>query len=83
MYLQVKVTPKSRVTEFNTWLENEDGKTAKIRLTAAPEKGKANEELIKFLAESCKVSKDKIKIISGHTSQIKLMKIPDNTLLPW
>jgi uncharacterized protein len=80
MYIQIKVSPKSRATEF---MELMDDGTYKIRLKAAPEKGKANEELIKFLAQELNISKDGIKIISGHTDRKKLLKIPDNTIIPW
>lgn len=80
MYLQVKVSPKSRATEF---IELMDDGTYKFRLKAAPEKGKANEELIEFLSEALNISKEEIKIISGHTDRNKLLKIPDNSVLPW
>ena len=51
--------------------------TLKIRLKAKPERGKANAELIKFLAAHFKVPKSEIKIISGHTDTRKLVKIPE------
>lgn len=76
MYLQVKVIPKSPKTEF---VEKMADNTYKIRLKAAPEKGKANQELIAFLAKSLKLDKADIKIISGHTDPRKLIKLPDQT----
>jgi len=72
MYLRVKVLPKSPKNEIVETLE--DG-TIKIRIKAAPEKGKANAELIKFLSKKYQVEKDKISIISGAKEQIKLIKI--------
>lgn len=36
-----------------------------------PEKGKANQELIKFLSRELKVPKSFIKIISGEKSRMK------------
>lgn len=80
MYLQIKVIPKSAQTKFVEIMA--DG-TYKFRLKAAPEKGKANAELIKFLAKTCNIHKDDILIISGYTDQRKLVKIPNNTKLPW
>lgn len=79
MYIQIKVIPKSRVTEF---IEKMDDETYKIRVKAAPEKGKANAELIRFLSKTLKIQKDDILIISGHTDTRKLLKIPD-LKLPW
>ena len=47
----------------------------KIKITAAPEKGKANQYLIKFLAEYLEVKKNAISIISGQTNPIKYIQI--------
>jgi uncharacterized protein (TIGR00251 family) len=43
----------------------------KIKVSAAPEKGKANECLIKFLAKQLGVKKNAVSIISGTTSPVK------------
>ena len=74
-YIQVKVTPKSPKTEFIE--EMADG-TLKIRIAAPPERGKANTELIRFLAKKFNCPKDEISIISGQTSTKKLISLPDN-----
>ena len=47
----------------------------KIKITAAPEKGKANQSLIKFLADLLDIKKNSIQIISGHTNPIKQILI--------
>jgi len=80
MYLQIKVIPKARATEF---VERMDDETLKIRLKAVPEKGKANEALIQFLAKECKVDSSEIRVISGQTSTRKLLRLPDNAQIPW
>lgn len=80
MYLQIKVIPKSPQTEF---VERMADDTVKIRIKAAPERGKANAELLRFLAKACGVKKEEVKIISGHTDTRKLLKLPDNAKLPW
>lgn len=56
-------------------IDGEKVQTYKIRLKAVPEKGKANEELIKFLSKELALPKDKIEIISGKTERIKLIRI--------
>lgn len=76
MYIAVKVIPKSPETLFVEQMADE---TYKIRLKAAPEKGKANEELIRYLSKACQIPKESIKIISGHTDTRKLLKVPDHT----
>lgn len=47
----------------------------KIAVQAQPEKGKANEALIKFLAKTLGISKQNIKILSGETNQLKKIQI--------
>jgi uncharacterized protein (TIGR00251 family) len=52
----------------------EDG-GLKIRLTAPPVEGAANEALIRFLAETLSVSKSQIEIVAGHTSREKIVRV--------
>ena len=47
----------------------------KIRVSAPPEKGKANKELIKFVAEILSIPKSCIDITSGKTSNYKVIQI--------
>ncbi len=75
LYLRVKAIPSSAKNEVLEILEMEEGPTYKIRIKAPPQKGKANQELIKFLAKELEISKQNISIISGHTEQIKLIRI--------
>ena len=49
----------------------------KIKIAAPPEKGKANQCLIKFLAKILDVNKKSIQIISGQTNPIKQIQISD------
>jgi uncharacterized protein (TIGR00251 family) len=51
--------------------------TWKIRVTAVPEKGKANRALIEFLAEHLGVAKSRIRIMSGETSQSKRIRVDE------
>lgn len=71
-HLRIKVTTKQPKTEYVGTLD--DG-TIKIRLKAVPEKGKANEELIRFLAKELGVHKSAIEVISGATDTVKLVRI--------
>ena len=71
-YLAIKVVPGSARTEFREIMA--DG-TYKIAIAAAPEKGKANTELIKFLAKEFVVLKSRLVIISGAGERTKLVKI--------
>lgn len=52
----------------------EDG-SLKIRLTAPPVDGAANEALIAYLAKALAVSKSSVEILSGHTGREKRIRI--------
>lgn len=74
MDIRVKVIPKSSKTEIAGYLP--DG-TWKIKVAAAPEKGKANRALVDFLAEHLRVAKSRIQIMSGETSPLKRIHVDD------
>jgi uncharacterized protein len=67
----VKVVPRSSKTAIAGLL----GGMLKVKLAAAPEKGKANESLVEFLAETLGVKRNVITITSGHTSPVKTLQI--------
>ena len=74
--ITVRVTPRMAKNEIGEILE--DG-TIKIRLTAPPVDGKANECLINYLAEVLEIKPSKIEIISGLTGRNKLISILDQS----
>ena len=49
----------------------------KVKVSAAPEKGKANKYLLKFLAKQLDVKKNAVSIISGQTSPVKHVQVLD------
>jgi len=51
-----------------------DGKV-KVKVSAAPEKGKANKCLLRFLAKQLDVKRNAISIISGQTSPVKHVQV--------
>jgi uncharacterized protein len=66
--LSVKVVPKSARNEI---VEQQADGTLRIKVAAAPEKGKANAELCDFLAREFSVARSRVEVVSGHTSQRK------------
>lgn len=70
--LKIKVIPKSPKSAIVGKMA--DG-TLKIRIAAPPEKGRANDELRSFLAGRYKVPAANVTILSGSTSQKKLVRI--------
>jgi uncharacterized protein (TIGR00251 family) len=63
--LDVRVRPGARRTMLKSILD--DG-SIKIDIAAEPEDGKANMELVRFLAGEFNVSRDQVEILSGHMS---------------
>lgn len=72
--LAIRVTPRASKDEIVEVLSDQ---TIKIRLTAPPVEGQANEALVKFLAGVLGVPKSKIEIVAGMSGRDKLVSIVD------
>ncbi|MBA4384244.1 MAG: YggU family protein [Anaerolinea sp.] len=70
--LKVKLIPRSSRNEVVGFMD--DG-TLKIKLTAPPVEGQANQAVIKFLAGILNIPTGNIEILSGKTSHNKLISI--------
>jgi uncharacterized protein len=68
----VKVVPRSSRSEIAGQLP--DG-TLKVKIAAAPEKGKANEELRRLLARHYGIQPSAVTLLSGHAAPLKLVRI--------
>ncbi len=67
IYLQPKASKNEIVGPYR------DG--IKVRVTAAPVKGKANEVLLQFLAKEFGVTPSSVEIVRGHRSREKIIRI--------
>lgn len=67
----VRVQARARRTALAGVLDG----AIKIALAAPPVDGKANEALIRFLAELLGVSRSAVEIVSGDTSRNKVVRI--------
>jgi uncharacterized protein (TIGR00251 family) len=70
--LALRVTPRASKNEIVEVLS--DG-TVKVHLTAPPTEGKANEALLKFLAEILDVPVAHLDIVAGVTGRDKLISV--------
>jgi uncharacterized protein (TIGR00251 family) len=69
--LPVIVHPKAsedRIAGFH-------GEALKVKVTAPPTGGKANQRLVEILADRLNIPKSRIEIIQGHGSRKKLLRI--------
>ncbi len=54
----------------------------KIAVKAAPVDGKANDELIRFVAAELSVTRRDIRLTAGTNGRRKTIEIPDDTVVP-
>ena len=71
MIVNVKVTAKAKRNE----IIKIDDKNFKVKVTAAPEKGKANEAVRELLAREFGVGKSMVRIVGGVKSRNKVLAI--------
>lgn len=72
--MAIRVTPRASRNEIVEILPDN---TIKVRLTAPPVNGKANEALIEFLSKVLSVARSRIEIVAGETGRDKLVTIID------
>jgi uncharacterized protein (TIGR00251 family) len=51
------------------------GEGWKVRVTAAPERGRANEAVVRLLAETLSVPRDAVTLVSGHGGRDKIVEL--------
>lgn len=69
--LAIKVAPRASRNE----LAGVEAGALKVRLTAPPVEGAANQALVKLLAKQLKVAKGKVRVVSGQRSRNKRVEI--------
>jgi uncharacterized protein (TIGR00251 family) len=69
--LFVHVTPNARKTEVLEVMDD----ALKIRLQAPPVDGKANEALLRFIAETLKVPKRMVRLTHGASARRKTIEV--------
>ena len=76
--LTCHLQPKARADE----IVGLHGDALKIRITAPPVDGKANQHLLQFLAKLFRVRQQDVELLSGDTSRAKRVAIENVTELP-
>ena len=70
--ISVKVIPRAKKNEVAGLME--DG-SIRIRLTAPPVEGAANQALVEFLSELLGIHRSQIEIVAGLSSERKLISL--------
>ena len=71
LLLRVQVVPRSSRSE----VAGEHNGSLRVRVAAPPVDGAANEELIRVLRKTFKVSRSAVRILSGQNGRIKQVSI--------
>ncbi len=80
--IAVRVMPNARRSEVVGWeaapsdLPGFD-RMLRVRLAAPPAEGKANDELVRFLARESGVARGDVRIVRGASSRLKVVEVPD------
>jgi len=75
MIISVKVIPRSKKNSVEWESGGEEGERLRVRLTAAPVDGAANEALVALLAEWLGVPKRQVVVVRGATSRQKVVEV--------
>lgn len=79
LVINVRVQPRASKDEI---VGPHGADSLKIRITAPPVDGKANEHLIKFLAKSFGVAKNQVTLLNGASGRDKRLAISQPKRLP-
>lgn len=74
--LRVKVIPGASKTQCAGYRTTAEGPALLVRVAAAPEKGKANDELIGWLSEALGLPRSSIELRVGAGSRLKRLGLP-------
>ena len=70
MKIQVKVKPKSKTEELS-----EEGDSFIVKVKEPPKEGKANQAVVKSLAQHFGVPQSQVSILSGFRSKDKVIEV--------
>jgi len=78
LILQLQIQPRASKDD----IVGAQGERLKIRITAPPVDGQANQHLIRFLARTFKVSRSQVIIETGDSGRLKRVRIQQPKHLP-
>lgn len=78
LLLDVQVQPRAS----RDHIAGPHGDRLRVRITAPPIEGKANEHLMAFIAKQCSVAKRDVALVSGATGRRKRVRVRAPRQLP-
>lgn len=76
--LHISLTPKSSRDAVGEIVDSPSGCVLKVKVRALPDKGLANQAVVKVLAKWLGVPKSSLELASGSRSRLKSIKISGN-----
>lgn len=77
--LRVRLSPNSSSCRLNGIFTDADGQEfLKVAVVSVPEKGRANKELLNFLAKVFSIAKSQCRIVGGELDRYKKVEIRGN-----
>lgn len=71
MNIDIRVIPNAKKREVIR-----EGLTLKVKLLSVPTEGKANEELVEYIAKILKIKRSEVKIVRGLKERNKVVSVP-------
>jgi len=72
MKIQVKVKPSSKTEEVS-----QEGHSFIVKIKEPPKEGKANQAVVKLLAEHFGIPQSRVRILSGFRSRNKVVEVAE------
>jgi uncharacterized protein len=69
--LRLRVVPGAK----RPGIAGRHGEAWKVRVSAPPERGAANEAVLELLARTLRIQPKEIRLVSGHTSRDKIVEL--------
>ena len=69
--VRIRVTPRARADAIGGTGEDAGGVHLKVRVTAVPAEGQANERIVRLIAAAAAVSPSAVRMASGATARVK------------
>jgi uncharacterized protein len=69
--IRVHLTPRARREAIDGW---RDG-ILRVRVTAPPIEGRANEALVRLIAAALKIAPSRVRVVAGASARTKLVEV--------
>ncbi len=79
LLLHLRVTPNAGADRMEGIEQRDDGTSVlRVRVSAVPDKGKANAAVIALLAKTLGIPKSSLALVSGETARLKTVRMTGN-----